>query len=394
MQTTDFSAEAEEEPEEEDRVEIELLQLEDDAVTASASSFESVVDDALAAGASTFHFSPQGHELAVRARVDGLVRDLGTASLEERDTLVERLEAEGIGRTHVVTTSRGEKTTLFVRERTGSPTSIDDLGFDAEAAAALRASLERPAGAVLVCGPAGSGTTTTLYAALHTFATPDRVVTTVEQPVERLLDGVDQIEVDPANGVTFAGALRDLRFTDTDAVLVGELADSEAAGLALQAAYEGRLVVAGFRAPGTAAAILRLADLGLEPTALAASLGCVVSQRLVRTVCTDCRETYYASEEELSALGQPESGSPRLLVRGTGCTSCADTGYRGRTGIFEVMPITDEIRGLIADGASLKKIQKAAVAAGMRTLRDEGIRLCLDGVTTAAEVVRVLGDDA
>jgi type II secretory ATPase GspE/PulE/Tfp pilus assembly ATPase PilB-like protein len=370
------------------------LAVEPEAGPEQRGNFDTVVEHVLAAGASTLHFSPHGSELAVRARVDGFVRDLGTASHDERDALIARLEAEGVARTHVVTTSRGEKTTLFIRERAGTPASLGELGLDSDPAALLGSALGRPSGAIIVCGPTGSGTTTTLYTALEALATPDRIVTTVEQPVHRLLEGVDQIEVDAANGVTFARALHELRFVDTDAVLVGEIGDREVADLALGAAYEGRFVLAGFRAPSAAAAILRLADMGVEPATLAASLGCVVSQRLVRTVCTECRETYYASEEELSALDQPESGSPRLLVRGAGCSSCNGSGFRGRTGLFEVMPVTEGIRELIADGASAKKVQKAAVAAGMRTLRDEGIRLCLDGVTAATEVARVLRDDS
>jgi type II secretory ATPase GspE/PulE/Tfp pilus assembly ATPase PilB-like protein len=283
---------------------------------------------------------------------------------------------------------------VFIRERAGAPTSLDELGLSSEAVNAVETALRRQSGAVLVCGPAGSGTTTTLYAMLGALATPERVVATVEHPVERLVEGIDQVEVAPSAGVTFAGALRDLCLTDTDAVLVGNLPDLESATGALGAAYEGRLVMAGFRARSASAAVLRLADMGVEPTTLASSLGCVVSQRLVRTVCADCREPYYASDEELAALDQPDTGSPRLLVRGTGCDHCAGTGFRGRKAIFEVMPVTDELRGLIADGASAKKLQKAAVAAGMRTLRDEGVRLCLDGLTTVDEVVRVLGDDA
>jgi type IV pilus assembly protein PilB len=355
---------------------------------------ESVVADALAAGASTIHFSPQDGELAVRARVDGVVQDLGAASVEDRDAVVARLEAEGAIRTHVVTTSRGAKTTLFVRERAGAPTSIEGLTLDSEIASALRKALHRPDGAILVCGPAGSGTSTTLYALLTTIATSERIVTTIERPVERLLDGIDQIEVDPANGITFGSALQELRFTDTDAVVVGELVDREAADLALQAAYEGRLVAAGLRAPGSVEAIARLTGMGVEASLVAASLGCIVSQRLVRTVCPDCRETYYASEEELATLGQPESGSPRLLARGTGCSTCGGTGLHGRTGVFEVMPVTDEIRTLVADGASPKKIRKSAIASGMRTLREDAVRLCLDGVTSVSEVARALGDDS
>ena len=352
------------------------------------------VDGVLAAGATTIHFSPLGDELVVRARVDGVVRELGTASHAQRDEAVERLEREGRVRIHVATTSRGEKTTLFVREPTGTPTTIEELGADAEATNVLRVAVQRSSGAILVCGPGRSGTTTTLYAALRACATPNRIVTTVEHPVERLVPGVDQIEVDLAAGATFASVLRELRFTDPDVVLVGELADPETTELALQAAYQGRLVLAAFSAPdGTAAALVHLVDTGLDPTLLASTAECIAAQRLVRSVCPDCRETYYASESELELLGQLDDGGPRLLARGRGCTSCDGSGFRGRAAFFEVLPLSDELRELVRSGASAKKIHRAAVSAGMRTLRDEAIRLCLEGVTTVDEVERVLGTD-
>ena len=369
------------------------------ATTVSAheaeTEFARALEIALSAGATTVHFSPLGDELTVRARVDGAVRDLGAVSHSERDAAVARLQSEGRVRTHVVATSRGEKTTLFVRAPAGTPTAVEDLGLAAEATSTLRTRLERPSGAILVCGPGRSGTTTTLYAALRASATRNRIVTTVEHPVERLLPDVDQVGVDPASGTTFASALRELRFTDPDVVLVGALGDLETAELALQMAYEGRLVLSALLTTGgTAAALVRLVDMGVDPTLLASSVGCVVAQRLVRTICPDCRETYYASQAELEALGQPEVDRPRLLARGRGCPACEGDGFRGRIGLFEVLSLDDEIRQLVREGASVKKIQRAAVSAGMRTLHDEGVRLCLEGVTTVAEVERVLSADS
>lgn len=389
----DFTPKAEDHVEPEVVEDVPEVETDHDVLVEAESDFPLVVEDALASGASTLHFSPVGEELVLRARVDGVVRDLGHVTRDERDVIVERLESEGVARTHAVATSRGAKTTLFVRDRSEAPTSIDDLGLDPDSATVLREALDRPTGAILVCGPVGSGTTTTLYAALDAVATPDRIVTTVEHPVEHLLDGVDQMEVDPASGRTYASVLGGLRFTDTDAVLVDDLPDREAATLALTEAYQGRLVVAGLRAPSAAAAIVRLADMGVDPSVLAASLGCVVSQRLARTVCGACRETYYASPDDLAALDHGENGSPRLLARGAGCPNCLGSGFRGRTGLFEVMPVTDELRRLIAGSSSAKKMRKSAAASGMRTLRQSGIRLCLDGVTTVSEITRVLGDE-
>ena len=356
--------------------------------------FTTVLDGVLAAGATTIHFSPLGAKLTVRARVDGAVRDVGTASHAERDAVVERLEREELVRTHVVATSRGEKTTLFVREPAGTPTAIEELGADAAATNTLRTALARPFGTVLVCGPGGSGTTTTLYAALRACATPNRIVTTVEHPVERLVSEVDQIDVDPASSETFASALRELRFTDPDVVLVGELGDLETAEVALRTASEGHLVLTSRAVRGgTAAALVSLAEMGVDPTLLGSAVTCVVAQRLVRSICPECRETHYASDAELEALGQHEVEGPRLLARGRGCPACDGSGFRGRVAIFEVLAMTEEIDELVREGASAKKIQRAAVTAGVRTLRDEGIRLCLEGATTVAEVERVLGAD-
>ena len=347
------------------------------------------IDEALAAGASTLHFSPAGADFSVRARVDGVVTDIGTATAGERDAAIARLGALGV-RAHTAATSTGEKTTLFLRDQAGRARTLDELLQGSRAADALRSALEHPTGAIVVCAPVGSGTTTTLYTLLRELALPDRVVTTVEYPVEQPLDGVDQIEVNPALGITFASALREVRFTDPDTVMVGDVLDRDTAELALRNAREGRLVLAGFHAPSAATALTRLSEMGIDASVLGASLGCVVSQRLVRTVCADCRETYYASEAEMELLGRDEDEEPRSLTRGAGCESCGGTGFLGRTPIFEALVVTDELRELIGRAASAKKLQRAAVAGGMRTLRDEGIRLCLEGATTVAELERVL----
>jgi type II secretory ATPase GspE/PulE/Tfp pilus assembly ATPase PilB-like protein len=361
---------------------------------AYADDLDAAIEEVLELGASAIHFSPQGEWHTVRARIDGLVRELGVVAKEDLVSLVDRLKASAAMRVDVVATKQGEKVILFPREPAGSPRVLAELGLTSDATAAIDSALSLPFGAIVVCGPVGSGTTTTLYAALGALNTSDRVVASIEDPVERVLDGIDQTEVDSASGVTFADGLRKLLSTDSDVVLVGEIRDRETAEVALQAALDGRHILAGLRAPSAAAAIHRLADMGLEPSVLGGALTCVVAQRLVRRVCADCRETYYASDSELAELGQPgEGGSPRLLARGRGCGACDGTGFRGRVGLFEILGVTEEIRTLVCDGASAKKIHRASVAGGMQTLRDDGVRLCLEGVTTAAEVQRILGTD-
>jgi type II secretory ATPase GspE/PulE/Tfp pilus assembly ATPase PilB-like protein len=361
---------------------------------AYADDLDAAIDEVLALGASAIHFSPQGEWHTVRARIDGLVRELGVVAKEDLESLVERVEASAAMRVDVVATKQGDKVILFPREQAGAPRVLAELGLTSETVDTIHSALSSPSGATVVCGPIGSGTTTTLYAALGALNTSDRVVASIEDPVERVLDGIDQTEVDPATGLTFADGLRTLLATDSDVILVGEIRDRETAGVALQAALDGRHILAGLRAPSAAAAIRRLTDLGIESSVLGGALTCVVAQRLVRRICTACRETYYASDFELAELGQPtEGGSPRLLARGRGCTACDGTGFRGRVGLFEILSVTEEVRALVCDGASAKKIHRAAVAAGMQTLHDDGVRLSLDGITTAAEVQRVLGAD-
>jgi type II secretory ATPase GspE/PulE/Tfp pilus assembly ATPase PilB-like protein len=369
-------------------------ELPDEHVELDTDDLDAAIKHALTLGASAIHFSPQGDWHTVRARIDGLVRELGVVGQEDLESLVERVGTSAAMRVDVMPTKQGDKVTLFPREQAATPIALADLGATGDAADAIHEALAMPSGATLVCGPVGSGTTTTLYAALDVLNTPDRVVATVEDPVDRLLDGVDQVEIDEVSGVTFASGLRALLANDSDAVLVGEIRDRETAEVAFQAALTGRHVLSALRVSSAAAAIRRLVDMGLEPSVVGGALTCVVAQRLVRRVCADCRETYYATEPELAELGQPLEGSgPRLLARGRGCETCDGTGFRGRVGIFEVLRVTDEIRALVSDGASVKKIHRAAVAAGMQTLREDGVRLCLEGVTTAAEMQRILGTD-
>lgn len=373
----------------------EHVELDSEDLDADADDLDAAIEHVLALGASAIHFSPQGDWHTVRARIDGLVRELGVVGQEDLASLVERIETSAAMHVDVMPTKQGDKVTMFPREQAVTPIALDDLGASGDAADAIHEALAMPSGATVVCGPVGSGTTTTLYAALDVLNTPDRVVGTVEGPVDRLLDGVDQVEIDEVSGVTFASGLRRLLANDSDAILVGEIRDRETAQVAFQAALAGRHLLFALRVSSSAAAIRRLVDMGLEPSVVGGALTCVVAQRLVRRVCADCRETYYATEPELAELGQPPEGSgPRLLARGRGCETCDETGFRGRVGIFEVLRVTEEIRALVSDGASAKKIHRAAVASGMQTLREDGVRLCLEGVTTAAEIQRILGTDS
>ena len=372
------------------------------AETPAVDALDETIERAISLGASSIHFSPQPHGLVVRGRVDGVMRELETLPSSEQESVTTRLKSmtqlvTGAGtvdvRVDVLPTKQGEKVTLRVHEEVAAPISLTDLGMAPDDEETVRNAIHQPSGAIVVCGPTGSGKTTTLYAGLRELDAQERTLATIDDPVGFLLPGIDQIEVDPHAGLSFAHGLRAILGSDPDVILVGEVRDEETARVAVQAALTGHLVLSGLHAQTPAAAVRRLTDMGVEPGVLGATLTCVVAQRLVRRVCQDCRETYYATQDDLMELGRPtEDAGPRLLARGRGCSACGHTGFRGRAGLFEVLPLTDDICALVAERASTTEIQRVAVAQGMRTLREDGNRLCLEGVTTVAEVKRVLGD--
>ena len=259
------------------------------------------------------------------------------------------------------------------------------------AAATLAAAVAQPFGAVIVVGPTGSGKSTTLHAALSRLNSDERQITTIEDPVEYQVPNADQIEVNPRAGLTFASGLRTILRSDPDVILVGEIRDEETADIAFQAAMTGHMVLSSLHAQNAASAIARLKDMGVDAGLIATALNCIVAQRLVRKLCESCRESYMPEDDELSALGLPAFADSRThLYRPAGCEGCSFTGYAGRVGLFEVMPIRGELRGLIE--GSTEEIFAAAVQGGMTTMRQDGVRLALTGITSLAEVRRVTGE--
>ena len=386
-----------------------------DSDTPAVSQVNKTIQRALSIGASDIHFTPQPRGLVVRGRVDGVVRELAVIPTSQQGAVVSRLKVMGRldiaerrapqdGRVAVkagvhavdlrmaiLPTKFGEKVTLRVLNQAAAPGSLADLALSPDIEETIRKAIHQPFGAVLTCGPTGSGKTTTLYAALQELNTPDRTLMTIEDPVEYVTPGIDQIEVNVRAGLTFARGLRTILRSDPDTILVGEIRDEETAQIAVRAAMTGHLVLSTLHTQTAAAAIQRMAEMGIEPGLLGSTLTCLVAQRLVRRICPDCRETYDAPPEELAELGRPGEWG-RELSRGAGCSACGNTGYRGRLGLFEVLPMSEPIRTLIADRASNGVIHRTAVEEGMRTLREDGVRLCLEGVTTTAEVRRVAGD--
>ena len=251
--------------------------------------------------------------------------------------------------------------------------------------------IAQPYGCVLSCGPTGSGKTSTLYAALGLLNDEERSLCTIEDPVEHQMPGVDQIEVNVKAGLTFASGLRTILRSDPDVILVGEVRDEETAQIALRAALTGHLVLSTVHAHSAASSIARLKDMGVDPAMIATSVNAIVAQRLARRLCAECRRPYTPAAGELKELGLPESAADEVEFFGPGgCESCSHTGYRGRVGLFELMLVEGEVRRLLQGSTS--EIAAAAVAAGMTTLRRDGIRLCVEGVTSLAEVRRVTGE--
>jgi general secretion pathway protein E/type IV pilus assembly protein PilB len=252
--------------------------------------------------------------------------------------------------------------------------------------------LDLPHGIILVTGPTGSGKTTTLYAALQKINNADLKIVTIEDPVEYQLRGINQIQVNTKSGLSFAAGLRAILRHDPDVVLIGEIRDRETAEIAVQASLTGHLVFSTLHTNDAPGAATRLVDMGVEPYLVASSLEMVAAQRLVRLICKQCKEEMPQGEvEKLRAEFGEEV--PNVLYRGHGCRNCQGTGYRGRQGVFEMMPISDEIRALVLERASSRVVRKIAVKQGMSSLREDGWRLIREGKTTPEEVLRMTKDE-
>jgi type IV pilus assembly protein PilB len=290
----------------------------------------------------------------------------------------------------VLPTTHGEKVTLRILNQAEAPESLEALGIWPRSREQLEHSIQQPYGSIVVVGPTGSGKTTTLYACLQQLNTPEVSIVTIEDPVEYRAEGLDQVEVNPRAGLTFASGLRTILRSDPDIILVGEIRDEETARIAFRAAMTGHLVLTTLHAQTAAAAVQRLLDIGIDGGLITTSINCIVGQRLARRLCQDCAEPYMPDPGELARFDIPEAYSEMQFFHAVGCPECGGTGYRGRVGLYEVLPMTEEIAELV--GAPTRDIQAAAVAAGMFTLRDDGIRQSIAGVTTLEEIRRVAGD--
>ncbi len=374
-----------------------------------------LVTHAIDDGASDLHVEPQANELVVRARIDGVTRRVTTIPRNLQPAVTSRLKIMGgldiaerrapqdgrVSIRHrgkpvdlrmaVLPTTHGEQIVLRIMNRSESRLELGELGMAPKAQEAFARAIRQPYGAVLTVGPSGSGKTTTLYAALAILNEDVRVLMTIEDPVEYQMSGVNQIEVHPRSGLTFARGLRTILRSDPDVLLVGEIRDEETAQIAIQAAMTGHLVLTTLHAQNAASSIARLQDMGIEPSLLATSVNCIVAQRLARRLCAYCREEYEPTGAELAELGTDGPPDDLRMYRAKGCPQCSHTGYAGRVALYEVISVTGRLRQLISSG-STEEILAAAVEEGTTTLRRDGMRLVRTGISSLEEVRRVTGD--
>jgi type IV pilus assembly protein PilB len=285
----------------------------------------------------------------------------------------------------------GEKVVMRLLDKSRPLFNLEQLGMAPETAARYSSLIHAPYGMVICAGPTGGGKTTTLYASLGELNTPDRNIMTIEDPVEYTFDSINQIQINEQAGVTFAGGLKSILRQDPDVILVGEIRDVDTARIAVQSALTGHLVLSSLHATESVAALYRLLDMGIETFLIASSVTAVVAQRLVRRNCPHCSEPYSPSAEELGFLRAVGGGGldpVQEFRHGAGCHFCAHTGYLERTGVYEVLEVTDEVREMVVQRAPHDEMRKLALSQGMRTLQEQAVRLVRDGSTTAAEVMR------
>jgi type IV pilus assembly protein PilB len=291
-------------------------------------------------------------------------------------------------RVATMSTIWGEKVVLRILDRGKSLRELPELGMPPDTSRLFSQVITSPFGMVVCAGPTGSGKTTTLYAALNEINDPERNITTIEDPVEYIFPDANQIQINETAGVTFAGGLRAILRQDPDIILVGEVRDVETARIAVQSALTGHLVLSSIHATDATLALQRFLDMGIEGFLVASSVVGIVAQRLVRRICTHCKEEYEPSTDELGFYDASGGKEKDVFLHGAGCNFCSHTGYAERIGVFELLRVTDELQELILQGAAHTKIHALAVEQGMRTLRDEGISLVEQDVTTIGEVMR------
>lgn len=377
-----------------------------------------ILDFAIKSRASDIHIEPQEKSTRVRYRIDGILQEKLTIPKQLHDSLVSRIkilggmkidekripqdgrfnfkgsEEEVDLRISSLPTSWGEKVVMRLLKKSGGVPELPELGLRGRGLKNLQDAILRPHGIIIICGPTGSGKTTTLYSVISKLNTPKVNIVTLEDPIEYKIPGVNQVQINPAVGLTFADGLRSFLRQDPNIILVGEIRDRETADLAIQASLTGHLVFSTLHTNDASGALPRLLDMGAEPYLLASSMTCIVAQRVVRTIHEECKEAYTPDAKvvedikaQLGPLWQP-TGEVKLY-KGKGDADCGNSGYRGRIGIFEVLPVTEKVGKLILERASASDMEKLAREEGMITLKQDGLMKVTEGITTVEEVLRV-----
>jgi type IV pilus assembly protein PilB len=372
----------------------------------------SIIGQAVEEGVSDIHMEPDGRDMRVRFRVDGVLSETTTIPRRMVAGVVSRIKIMGDldiaekripqdGRVGLTVEKRpvdvrivsmpsvhGEGIVMRLLDKGQALLDLDTLGMDGDGRARFEGAFHKSHGAVLVTGPTGSGKSTTLYAALTAVNSVDKNIITIEDPVEYQLAGINQMQVNTKSGLTFARGLRSMLRADPDIIMVGEIRDAETARIAVESALTGHLVLSTLHTNDAPSAISRLTEMGIEPFLSASALDCIVAQRLVRTLCGHCRRQITLSTSALEAAGLPAEHEIQAYEP-VGCSRCKNSGYKGRRGVYEVMRVSEEIRSLTVERASADAIRAAAVREGMRLLRDDAFDRVRQGITSMAEMARV-----
>ncbi len=394
-----------------------IFDLEDEGETAPAVKLTNLIlAEAVAKGASDIHIEPSEKKLSVRYRIDGVLQEQPTPPKKIHSALISRLKVMGDmditerripqdGRTKIqvggkdidlrissIPTVFGEKIVMRLLDKEGLQLDLEKLGFEEKEMTIFKKNIFSPHGLILVTGPTGSGKSTTLYSAMGILNTPDRNIVTIEDPVEYILQGINQVQAKPDIGLTFANGLRAFLRQDPDVILVGEIRDKETAEIAGNAALTGHLVLATLHTNDAPSTVIRLLNMGVEPVLVAATLRMVVAQRLLRKICSQCKTPYEITPDQLMGLGitiQFAGNQKIRLFKGRGCEACHGKGYKGRLGIYEVLELNEEIKQLVVKNAPPYEIRMAASRGGLESLREVGVKKLFAGLTTIEEVIRV-----
>jgi general secretion pathway protein E len=371
-----------------------------------------IIDEAVKARASDVHLNPGEDKLRVRYRIDGALHDMFSLPLSSLAQLISRIKIMAnmnIAEHHrpqdgqfsvntngrlidirvaIIATVYGEMAVLRLLDKSRATLNLSELGFLPESLNKYESMLKVPYGVILVSGPTGAGKTTTLYASLNSLDQSERNIITVEDPVEYRFSNINQIQVNVRAGLTFASGLRSILRLDPDVILIGEIRDAETANIAIQSALTGHLVLSSIHANDSVGVVLRLLDLGVEPFLVSSALIGVIAQRMVRRTCPYCGRPVKASPEETITYAQEMGEEKAEFIHGAGCKSCAGSGYRGRTGIFEILCTSDNIKSLLSRRASSRELREQAIKEGMVTLVKDGMEKVKKDITTPAEILR------